>query len=206
MSSLEAKLTGMMLYGALALGATPALAGLSADEVAALRAARAGDMEKLIIHDEPRPRLKTVFETEEGGEATMADFEGQVMLVNLWATWCPPCREEMPSIDRLKAMEEDESFSVAAIAMDAGSVEKIRDFLHAIPQADGSDYRADNLAIYREPTLRIGAEAAAPGLPVTMILDEEGREIARLTGGAEWDAPETVEMLRAICEALASEE
>lgn len=195
-----------MLYGALAFSATPAWAGLSADEIATLKAARAGDMTKLIIHDEPRAILETPFETATGDPASMADFKGRVTLVNFWATWCPPCRKEMPSIDRLKAAMADETFDVQAIAMDRTSVEKIRAFFDAIPQDDGSDYKVENLEIYREPSLRIGAEGGILGLPVTLILDEEGREIARLQGEADWDAPDAHEMLKAIREALASDE
>lgn len=195
-----------MLYGALALGASPAWAALDAGEIAALKAARTGDMEKLVIHDEPRARLETAFETGDGKTVRFEDFAGKVMVVNFWATWCPPCRKEMPALDRLRGAMKSADFDVIAISMDRASTEKIADFYAAIPLPDGGAYEVDNLDIHREPTLRIGAEGGVLGLPVTIILDREGREVARLQGDAAWDSPEAKEMLRDIAAALESPE
>ncbi|WP_340109340.1 TlpA disulfide reductase family protein [Pikeienuella sp. HZG-20] len=198
---------GAILYGALAFGATPAAAtGLSAAEIASLKAARAGDMTKLIIHDAPRARLETPFETGRGAEVRIADFGGKMMVVNFWATWCPPCRKEMPSLDRLRGAMADDGFDLIAISMDRASTEKIKDFFLGITQEDGSDYRVKNLDIYREPTLRIGAEGGILGMPITLILDRNGDEVARLQGEAEWDSPESIAMLKAIRAALDSNE
>lgn len=193
-----------MLYGAAALGATPAAAELDAAEIAALKAARTGDMEKLIVHDAPRPRLETAFETGSGEKRTIADWEGKVVLLNFWATWCPPCRKEMPSLDRLQAEMGGEGFEVVALSMDRASTERIEAFYAEVPQAEGAPWTVSNLAVYREPTLRIGAEGGVLGLPVTLVLDREGREVARLQGEAEWDSDRAKAMLRAIIEALDS--
>ncbi len=185
-----------MLYGALTLGATPAAADLSAAEVAALKESRSGDMKKLIIHAEPRPRLETAFRTVRDTTRTFADFGGKVMVVNFWATWCPPCRKEMPSIDRLNAAISGDDFGVITISLDRADVEKIETFFMSI--------NVETLDIYREPTLRIGTEGGLLGLPITLILDREGREVARLQGEAEWDAPEAQQMIRDIAAALDS--
>lgn len=195
-------LFGAILYGAAAFGASPVAAELAQGDVAALKAARSGDMEKLIIHDEARPRLETQFETGSGAARHIEDFAGKVMVVNFWATWCPPCREEMPSIDRLRGEMASDGFDVIAISMDRASTSKIKDFFSAIPQPDGDAYRVEHLDVYREPSLRIGTEGGILGMPITLILDREGREIARLQGGAKWDAPEAKEMLKAIIAAL----
>lgn len=186
------------LYGALIVGATPAppaaAADLSASQVETLKAARSGDMKKLVIHKEPRPRLERAFETAKGGSRTIEDFSGKVMLVNFWATWCPPCRKEMPYLDNLRAEMRNDDFDVIAISMDRASVEKIERFYMS------ADLR--NLDIYREPTLRIGTEAGILGMPVTIVLDRRGREIARLQGEAKWDSSEAKDMLRALIDAV----
>lgn len=184
-----------LLYGALALGASPAAADLSAAQVDALMAARAGDMKKLVIHKEPRPRLEKAFEDARGAAHTVADWKGEVVVFNFWATWCPPCRKEMPSLDRLKGAGE--GVEVVALSMDRASVPKIESFFQSI--------QVENLEVFREPTLRIGAEAGVLGMPVTLILDREGREIARLQGEAEWDGPDARAMLKAIVSALDSQ-
>jgi thiol-disulfide isomerase/thioredoxin len=185
-----------MLYGALTLSATPAHADLSEAEITVLKEARTGDMNKLIIHKEPRPRLERPFQTETGASKTIADFEGKVMVVNFWATWCPPCRKEMPSIDRLHAAIDGPEFGVIAISLDRADVEKIETFFMSV--------NVKNLRIYREPTLRMGTEGGILGMPITLILDRQGREVARLQGEAEWDAPEAQQMIRDIAAALDS--
>lgn len=195
---------GAILYGSLALNATPArAAGLGAEDVAALKAARTGDMKKLVIHDAPRSRLETPFETATGEKITIEDFGGKMLVVNFWATWCPPCRKEMPSLDRLRAQMAGDDFELIAISMDSASTEKIEAFFNEIPQAGQEPYTIEHLAIYREPTMRIGAEGAIPGLPVTLVLNPQGEEIARLQGEAEWDSPEAIRMLEEIIAANA---
>lgn len=191
-----------MLYGAAALGASPAAADLRADQIAALKEMRTGDMKKLVIHDEPWALLETQFETGSGAAKHLDDFAGKVMVVNFWAIWCPPCIKEMPALDRLRGAMKSDDFDVIAISMDRASTDKIKDFYAFVPQPEGGSYRMEHLDIYREPTLRIGAEGGIRGMPITLILDREGREIARLQGDAEWDAPEAQEMMRAIIAAV----
>ena len=182
------------LYGAAALFATPALAEISASERDALREARTGDMKKLVIHKAPRAALERTFQAENGGAVGFDRFAGKVTLVNFWATWCPPCRKEMPYLDQLAADMNGDDFHVAAVALDRASPEKIKDFFFSI--------EAENLKIYRDPTLRIGTEAGVLGMPVTIILDREGREVARLQGEAKWDGPEAKDMIARIIAAL----
>lgn len=185
---------GAMLYGAVALSATPAAAEMTPDEVAELKEARTGDMKKLVIHKEPRAKMERAFQAKNGGAVTIDRFAGKVTVVNFWATWCPPCRKEMPYLDQLRADIAGDDFEVVAIALDRASVQKIEDFYFSI----GSE----NLKIYRDPTLRLGTEAGVLGMPVTIILDREGREVARLQGEAKWDGPEAKDMIQRIAAAL----
>ncbi|MGB0504569.1 MAG: TlpA disulfide reductase family protein [Pikeienuella sp.] len=179
-----------ILYAAVVFGASPAAADLSDEQIATIKAARSGDMKKLVIHEFPRDRLETSFQDANDAATNVAAFGGKITVLNFWATWCPPCRKEMPSLDRLQAAMADSDIQVLAISMDRASVEKIDKFFNRID--------AHNLAIYRDPSLRLGQEAGVLGLPVTLILDREGREIGRLQGDAEWDAPETQALLKQI--------
>lgn len=189
-------LIAAFLYGASVLFASPAAADLSADQITALKEARSGDMKKLVIHDAPRVRLERAFENRDGAAKHISDWEGKVVVLNFWATWCPPCRKEMPSFDRLQAAMGSDGFEVLALSMDRASVRKIDDFFMSID--------VKHLEVYREPSLRIGTEAGVLGMPITLILDRQGREIARLQGEAEWDAPAAQDILKQIIAAVDS--
>ena len=190
---------GALLYGLVAAGANvgaDAVAGpLSAEDRAALEALRGGDMAKLVIHAEPRAPIEVPFQDATGGEVSLRDFAGEVVLVNLWATWCAPCRAEMPSIDRLAGAMADEDLAVLALSTDRFGAERIRSFLDEIG--------VRHLAVYQDKRSEVARAAGAMGLPVTLILDREGREVARLTGDAEWDSPEAKVFLSRLIELTA---
>jgi thiol-disulfide isomerase/thioredoxin len=136
-----------------------------------------------------RPVASVTFEDGDGRPVTLEAFRGRPVLVNVWATWCPPCREELPSLDRLKTIAEREGvFDVVAISVDRVSLEQLRSFLSVNGVAGLGLYRGDSDAVLR--ALRV------PGLPTTVLLDAQGREVARLLGPTAWDAPEVVAALR----------
>jgi thiol-disulfide isomerase/thioredoxin len=122
-------------------------------------------------------------------EVLLADYAGEPVVLNFWATWCAPCREEMPSLDRLQA-EMGDRLEVVTVATGPNSPAGIRRFFEEEGIA--------NLPMLTDPKQELARGMAVLGLPVTVILDPEGREIARLTGGAEWDTPEAKAMLEAI--------
>jgi thiol-disulfide isomerase/thioredoxin len=137
---------------------------------------------------EPRPVPELTFFDEAGNEVTLADFAGDVVVLNLWATWCAPCRREMPSLDRLQAALGEDGLTVIALSLDRGDVAKVRAFFEELEIA--------NLAIYRDPQARAGRELGAPGLPTTIVIDRTGQEVGRLLGPAEWDSEEALALLR----------
>jgi thiol-disulfide isomerase/thioredoxin len=148
-------------------------------------------MQRLVIHTEPKDRIAAEFVDADGATLTFADFEGRVLVVNFWATWCPPCRAEMPSLDRLSEQLGTEDFAVVALSTDFGGMAKPKAFFEEI---------GVTLPLYQDTTRGVAREAAVMGLPVTLLLDRSGREVARLIGDAEWDSPEAVAVLKAIAE------
>jgi thiol-disulfide isomerase/thioredoxin len=142
---------------------------------------------------EPKPLPEVTFEDAEGREVSLADFQGQVVVLNLWATWCAPCRHEMPSLDRLQAEHgTGDDLEVVALSLDRGNTDKIKLFFEEVGVA--------HLDIYRDPTAQASRALLAPGLPTTLVIDREGREIGRVLGPAEWDGEATIALLRSAME------
>jgi thiol-disulfide isomerase/thioredoxin len=139
---------------------------------------------------EPRDVPEVRFLDAEESEVTLADFRGKVVLVNLWATWCAPCRREMPALDRLQAELGGPDFEVVAISVDRAGVERVRAFLDEVG--------VTRLEIYRDPRMAATRALRAPGLPTSVVLDRQGREVGRVLGDAEWDGPEAKAILAEI--------
>jgi thiol-disulfide isomerase/thioredoxin len=150
----------------------------------------AGDLLRLSVFDEPRPMPEIRFADERGHEVSLADFRGRVVLLNLWATWCVPCRAEMPSLDRLQALLGGEGFQVVALSIDRQGVEPVKRFYRELG--------LEKLAIYVDPPGKSSRALAAPGVPMTVLLDRNGREVARKMGAAEWDSPEIVLLIERV--------
>jgi thiol-disulfide isomerase/thioredoxin len=148
-----------------------------------------GGMTKLVRAAEPKPLPETAFQDEAGRTKSLADWKGKVVLVNLWATWCAPCKLEMPSLSRLQAQLGGADFAVLPISLDRQGVELPRKFL--------ASNNLGNLPLLIDPTAGLAGKLDAIGLPASLILDREGREIARLLGPAEWDSAPAIEVIRA---------
>jgi len=178
-----------VLYTALLIGANAALADASLEALREgtmrklLEAMREGTMRKLMFHSEAQPVSQVPFATPEGEEFTLADWRGKHVVLNFWATWCAPCRHEMPALDALQAEFGGETFEVVTIATGRNTLAGIERFF-AEPQ-EGADPIA-NLPILLDPKSDLAAEMAVLGLPITVILNPEGEEIARMRGDAEW--------------------
>jgi thiol-disulfide isomerase/thioredoxin len=145
-----------------------------------------------VVGDVPTPVPEVRFTDGDGRPRTLADFRGKVVLLNVWATWCLPCREEMPTLDRLQAALGGQSFEVVALSIDRQGAEVVRTFY--------SEIGVRNLAQHVDASGQALSALAALGLPTTILIDAEGRELGRLMGPAEWDAPEMVAFLKSIVE------
>ena len=165
----------IVLYTALALGANASLA-----DVDAAKDLREGDMKKLVFHEAPKDVTATAFETIDGSSGTMADYEGKVVVLNFWATWCAPCRKEMPMLADLQTELGGDDFEVVTIATGRNPPQAMKAFFDEIG--------VDNLPLHRDPRSKMAREMGVLGLPVTMVLDQNGQEIARLVGDAHWNS------------------
>jgi thiol-disulfide isomerase/thioredoxin len=112
------------------------------------------------------------------------------VLLNLWATWCLPCRKEMPALDRLQSTLGSEQFQVVAISVDRTGLPGAKKFLE--------ETKTPNLALYADPTARLTSSLRAAGLPATLLIDKEGREIGRLLGPAEWDGEAAKRLIQSV--------
>ncbi|MGC9368642.1 MAG: TlpA family protein disulfide reductase [Paracoccaceae bacterium] len=174
-----------VLYTALALGANAAFA-----DNAALEALRDGDMKKLSFHADAKPVPEAELLDAEGGAQSLEQYRGKVVVLNFWATWCAPCRKEMPSLDRLQAELGGDDFAVVTVATGRNSVTAIRKFFE--------ETGVESLPVLRDPQQALAREMAVLGLPITVILDREGNEIARLRGDAEWDSDSAKAIVQAL--------
>lgn len=139
--------------------------------------------------EKPGPLPELRFVDGDGRALTIADFRGKLVLLNIWATWCVPCRSEMPTLDRLQAKLGGSDFEVLALSIDRAGIAAVKAFYEELGLAALRIYVGDSTDIMR------GLGIA--GIPVTLFIDREGRETGRLAGPAEWDSPEVLSFLRA---------
>ena len=144
----------------------------------------------MTLQDKPRRLPDIRFLDERGRPDGLQQHRGKVVLLNIWATWCPPCRKEMPSLDRLQAEVGGNDFEVIALSIDKGenSADAVRSFYASLGLT--------HLRVYRDPEGQAGFDLGAVGVPATLLLDRDGREIGRMSGPAAWDSAESVAMIR----------
>lgn len=148
-----------------------------------------GQMAAFVFRKAPEALPAFKFQDAEGRERTLADWRGKVVLLNLWATWCLPCRKEMPSLDRLQKEIGSDKFEVVALSVDRKGLEASKKFLDEI--------KIEKLGLYVDPTARASSDLRLVGLPATLLIDAQGREIGRLLGPAEWDGQDAKRLIRA---------
>jgi thiol-disulfide isomerase/thioredoxin len=153
-----------------------------------------GELAALWVAAEPRKPEQFAFLREDGGRATLADFRGRAILLNLWATWCVPCRAEMPALDRLQAAKGDQGFEVVAVNVDTARLERRAAFLDSIGVKALARYADPSGDVFE--TLR--RDGKALGLPVTLIVDKDGCEIGAVEGAVKWDSTEAEALVGAL--------
>lgn len=153
------------------------------------RQATANGLQRLTEHPEPQPLPEGLtFTDAEGRQTGFQAFRGKALVVNFWATWCPPCVAEMPALDRLHAQLAAEGVEVLALSNDRGGRAQVEPF-----------YQRTNLrhmGIWLDPRGATGRALGVRVLPTTILIDRRGLEVARLMGEAEWDQPPVVAAIR----------
>lgn len=147
--------------------------------------------------DPPFPVPETPYLVEGRGTGTLADYKGKAIVLNFWATWCPPCIEEMPSLDRLAARHAGNHLAVITMAMDRASEEKIRAF--------HDEHELLHLTIQRDPDMKLARSMRLFGLPTTFLIDHRGDVVAQLVGEAQWDGDEALAVIMPLVEAAAAD-
>ncbi len=173
-----------------------ALAGAcaaSGKAAATVRPFAKGHVAAMNIGKTPRPATAIAFDAQDGKRVQLSDFAGKVILINLWATWCAPCRAEMPALDRLQAKLGGDKFEVVAINIDTARLERRKPFLDSVGVKSLAFYTDEKADIFQ--VLKQAGKVV--GLPTTILVDAKGCELGLMAGPAEWDSPDAIALIQA---------
>ncbi len=162
----------------------------------ALSTAAPGEDQKMrlgefIAMTPPLPAPEVTFTDAEGKPASLADFKGKPVVVNLWATWCEPCLREMPSLERLQS-KFDDKLVVAAVSQDRAGGKLVNPFVAAL--------KLDKVRVYLDPKSEVGHAFKVRGLPTSIVIDAQGQVVGRVEGAAEWDSAAMLAALKPLLE------
>lgn len=173
--------------------AADAACAAKAGKARAVAAAASGAVAAMLAADPPLSLRGLAFDDPAGKPMTLADRAGRTVLLNLWATWCAPCRAEMPALDRLQAELGGEGFEVVAVNVDTGGAEKPRKFLEEIGVRSLAPYRDATLGVFND----LKARGLVLGLPATFLIDQDGCMVAGMNGPAEWSGADARRLIEA---------
>ena len=157
--------------------------------VGSLKSLATGALAGFLVREPRKDIAPFTFKDVAGADKTLADFKGRVILLNLWATWCAPCRKEMPDLAKLQKELGGPDFEVVALSLDIKGAEASAAFL--------KETGADNLALYTDTNSASLAALQALGLPSTILIDRDGKEAGRLLGPANWSSDEAKNLIKA---------
>lgn len=155
----------------------------------AAKAYAKGDMTTFVPRKTRDAVADLKFADKTGNERSITEWRGRVVLLNLWATWCAPCRKEMPSLNRLQTRLGGDDFEVVAVSIDRKGLKASGAFLE--------ETGATDLALYVDKSGKIARDIKSFGLPATVLIGRDGNEIGRLIGPAEWDSEDAVALIEA---------
>ena len=163
------------------------------ETAAALKPLTTGEVAAMVVVNEPRKLVGISFKDAADKDLTLDNFAGKTLLVNLWATWCVPCREEMPALNALQKDLGSDAFQVVAINIDTGDAEKPKTFM--------AETGVDSLGLYRDSSMgafnTMKKQGLAFGLPVTLLVDDKGCLLASMNGPAAWDSSDGKALVKA---------
>ena len=175
------------LLGAFAAGFGAGLAG------AALAPSRAWAADSasggLVLAPTPQPVSELLFSDAGNFPKALSEYKGRVVLFNAWATWCPPCVAEMPSLSALQAQFDVAQMMVLPVSMDRGGVERVQKFY--------ADHQISNLPVLLDRELSIPRRLQPRGLPLSLLINKDGQEVGRAVGGIDWADAKIANTIRA---------
>ena len=136
------------------------------------------DIKNLKIHKEPKKVNDIMFKNSEDITISLDNFKGKLVVINFWATWCAPCREEMPSLDILQSNKNFEDLIVLPINVGKENKEKAKKFFN--------DLKIKNLKLYYDDSVKLANTFSLIGLPTTIFIDKDGDEFARIIGSVDF--------------------
>jgi thiol-disulfide isomerase/thioredoxin len=152
-----------------------------------------GEVAALTMASKPLKLPDLAFEDSDGKPKKLSDWQGKTVLVNLWATWCVPCRKEMPALDALQAKLGDDKFQVIAVNIDTRNLDK--------PKAWLEEIGIKQLGYFADPSAKVfqdlKAIGKALGMPTTLLIDPHGCELGTLAGPAEWASEDAIRLIEA---------
>jgi thiol-disulfide isomerase/thioredoxin len=161
----------------------------TADETATSSEASSGAMAAFVKKATPVPLPDITFQDTAGKDVTLSSFKGKTVLLNLWATWCQPCREEMPALNQLQQTLGSDKFEVVVLSLDRQGLDASRKFLDEV--------KAHDVKLYTDVTTKQGLALKLVGMPTTILINKDGLEVGRLAGPAKWDSEEAKKLIEA---------
>lgn len=159
----------------------------------ARQTARPAALAALVPAEKPVSAPDAAFTDMGGRSYALSKYRGRYVLLNLWASWCAPCVKELPALANLQRALPVTKFAVVTVDVERNADQIAGKFLIA--------HKAAELPAFADPGMKLMAAVRTPGLPTTLLIDPEGREIARATGPADWDAPEAIAYFEALTKA-----
>ena len=144
-------------------------------------------IDNLVINKNPKAYDKIVFKDKNQNEVNLGNFEGKLLMLNFWATWCAPCREEMPSLDSLQADKKFDNLKIFPINVGQEDLIKSKNFF--------TELDIKNLEIFYDPTVKLAKKFSLRGIPTTIFFDKEGKEFARIIGSIDFYDKKFIEWL-----------
>jgi thiol-disulfide isomerase/thioredoxin len=166
----------------------------SRDVAAEMAPLAQGEVAAVTVSTAPEPAPPLQFEGPDGTNKALTDFRGRAVLLNIWATWCVPCRQEMPALDRLQAQLGGSDFEVVAVNVDTTRLQNRRPFLEAAG--------VHALQFYADPSgdafqaLRLAGKSV--GLPTSLLIDKTGCVLSSIAGPADWASPDAIRLVKAL--------
>ena len=178
-------LTLVVLYTAFSFCANTVLSEVNKFSV--LEEFKVGEMKKLILHESPKAVSEEVFYSPNNDPIILQSLSGSLTLVNFWATWCAPCLDEMPSLSNLQKIKGSKDFNVVTIATMRNSPKSVENFFNKMS--------IDNLTKYQDPKGKLARSLKIAGLPLTILLNKDNKEVARFIGDADWSSPHALKLI-----------